>query len=429
MENLHKLFNRLKDNHVLAAEIETAKEKFAFKPFALTFRPLAKLAHYSKFGLSGFSIITGFGCLYFGMIAALPEIVSAILAVLILVLIETVKAYTLNIGFTQSYAKRSFSAVILLGLLFAGASVFLSLKGVASLYRAADDSGQILAANQKHEYDTIASLHNEAITAAKNELEAFKRSISWKGKIDMYNKANAAVIKQLNERISQAEADKRQALSAIKSIHTEQTRRQTAEAGFNVTLWIVLSAFNEAGILICLWFIVYYQYRIATDAEVLNEAASYTLSIPDIRRLLEYTLINSGTSNNFPSITQPVIGFKLGQNKTAQPTSDDNVRNNVRNASNNASTNNVSNTHNASNNVRYTQQPPAADNVSNNVRYTHDTSNTHNVSNTQNVSNGICAYCGKPFKKRTGWHTYCSEACKIAAWEKRTGKKYVPKKK
>ena len=424
MENLHKLFNRLKENQVLAAEIETAKEKFAFKPFALTFRPLAKLAHYSKFGLSGFSIITGFGCLYFGMIAALPEFVAAILAVLILLLIELVKAYALNIGFVQSYAKRSFSAVILLGLLFAGASVFLSLKGVASLYRAADDTGQILEAKQKHEYDSIAKSHNEAITAAKNELEAFKKSITWKGKIDMYNKANAAVIKQLNERISQAEADKREALSAIKNVHNEQIKRQTAEAGFNVTLWIALSACNEAGILLCLWFIVYYQYRIATDAEVINEAANYTLSITDIRRLLEYALINSGTSHKLPSISQPVIGFKLGQNKTTQPPSDDNVRNNVRNASNNAS-----NTHNASNNVRYTQQPPAADNVSNNVRYTHDTSNTHNVSNTQNVRSGICAYCGKPFKKRTGWHTYCSEACKIAAWEKRTGKKYVPKKK
>jgi hypothetical protein len=398
MENLKKVFNRLQENKNLSAEIEAAKEKFAFKPFALALRPLAVISNYSKFGLSAFSIITGFGCLYFGMVSALPEIVSVVLAVAILIMIEVVKGYALNIGFTQSYSNRTFSPIILLGFVFTGASVFLSLKGVASLYQAADETGQILQATQKKEIDSLSRYHNEAIQAAKKELETFKKSISWKGKIDMYNKGNASVISNLNERIKQAETDKRESLKAIQRIHTAQTLKQNQDAGFNITLWVFLSGFNEFGILLCLWFGVYYQYRIATDAQIINESASFTLSIPEVHRLLETALIHNSNTYNLTPINQPVIGFKLGQNKAPDK---DNAH--THNVSSNVSTHNVSNTHNVS-------TPPE-----------------NNVSTAP--KNGICAQCGTPFKKRTGWHIYCSESCKILAWEKRTGKKYIPRKK
>lgn len=35
-----------------------------------------------------------------------------------------------------------------------------------------------------------------------------------------------------------------------------------------------------------------------------------------------------------------------------------------------------------------------------------------------------CAHCGEIFSPRTSWQKYCNEGCKIAAWEKRTGKKW-----
>ncbi len=38
-----------------------------------------------------------------------------------------------------------------------------------------------------------------------------------------------------------------------------------------------------------------------------------------------------------------------------------------------------------------------------------------------------CAWCGNDFEARTTWHKYCCEACKIAAWESRTGKPFKKK--
>lgn len=39
-----------------------------------------------------------------------------------------------------------------------------------------------------------------------------------------------------------------------------------------------------------------------------------------------------------------------------------------------------------------------------------------------------CVHCSQPFERRTTWHKYCSELCKIKAYEVRTGKKWKGKK-
>lgn len=51
--------------------------------------------------------------------------------------------------------------------------------------------------------------------------------------------------------------------------------------------------------------------------------------------------------------------------------------------------------------------------------------NTHCVVNNGKIAN--CVHCGQPFERRTTWHKYCSEACKIKAYEQRTGKKWYSK--
>lgn len=39
-----------------------------------------------------------------------------------------------------------------------------------------------------------------------------------------------------------------------------------------------------------------------------------------------------------------------------------------------------------------------------------------------------CVHCSQPFERRTTWHKYCSELCKIKAYEVRTGKQWKGKK-
>jgi hypothetical protein len=38
-----------------------------------------------------------------------------------------------------------------------------------------------------------------------------------------------------------------------------------------------------------------------------------------------------------------------------------------------------------------------------------------------------CVHCGEQFEQRTTWQKYCSEPCKVKAYELRTGKKWYGK--
>lgn len=51
---------------------------------------------------------------------------------------------------------------------------------------------------------------------------------------------------------------------------------------------------------------------------------------------------------------------------------------------------------------------------------------THAMRNTQCVGSenrGVCAHCGSDYERRVTWQKYCSEPCRVAAYELRTGKK------
>lgn len=51
---------------------------------------------------------------------------------------------------------------------------------------------------------------------------------------------------------------------------------------------------------------------------------------------------------------------------------------------------------------------------------------TQSVTASGKIAN--CVHCGKAFERRTTWHKYCEEFCKIQAYELRTGKKWHGKK-
>jgi hypothetical protein len=94
------------------------------------------------------------------------------------------------------------------------------------------------------------------------------------------------------------------------------------------------------------------------------------------------------------------------------------------NVVNNAMRNNVSNGY--ASNKNDLKQPVSLEKQGDSMRNSYAMRN--NVSNvTQGKSAdkiGYCAHCGKEFEKRTTWHKYCEELCKIQAYELRTGRKW-----
>ena len=77
---------------------------------------------------------------------------------------------------------------------------------------------------------------------------------------------------------------------------------------------------------------------------------------------------------------------------------------------------NVSNSYERNSNVL--EQPVTPENSGDNERNSY-------ASKTSKI--GYCAYCNNEFVRSNSWHKYCTELCKIKAYELRTGKKFYRK--
>jgi hypothetical protein len=52
-------------------------------------------------------------------------------------------------------------------------------------------------------------------------------------------------------------------------------------------------------------------------------------------------------------------------------------------------------------------------NVSSKVDQNNAIETTNDLSGTPTSKIGICKHCGKPFEKRTTWHIFCEEQCRL----------------
>ncbi len=47
---------------------------------------------------------------------------------------------------------------------------------------------------------------------------------------------------------------------------------------------------------------------------------------------------------------------------------------------------------------------------------------------TDKVKKGLCEFCSAEFDKKVSWKRFCSESCRISAWEQKSGKRVNLKK-
>jgi hypothetical protein len=173
----------------------------------------------------------------------------------------------------------------------------------------ADGTGAKLAARWQAGADSLAAAHGRATASARADLEAYRKSVSWRGKIDMYNRGNREMMATLGGRLAQAEAAQRAALAKWEARRDSELEAHAGEAQFNTALWVGLSGTNELLILLAAWFGVYYRYRLARDGDLLAAPAAYHFTQAEVTRLLELASLHGAAPA--PPAALP-IGFKSG---------------------------------------------------------------------------------------------------------------------
>lgn len=314
--------------------IERASSRFDFKPYHLKYRGLKNLSKVSSYLLPIISIGTGafwLGGVMQNIVPLLP--LAIVLGALLVIGLEYLKNYALGVGLTDSYnGIRGGLLMVFLGILFAFGSGFISLKGIENLNNTLDKSVSNLQASHEVKKDSLVLYYDNQIKSTQNELKDFKASVSYQGKINIYNPTTAKKLESLDTRLNDLNTDKRKALATLTGSQTEQVNILNASNGFNLYTVLVIILIIELAILISNWYMVYYDYRIKKESHNLQDiAVEPTFTVNQFWQMwngghqaLPQTsgqYLNSGTSNHSGMMPQNPIGFQTGvapQNQETQ---------------------------------------------------------------------------------------------------------------
>lgn len=317
--NLNQLFEKIRTNNEYAALIEKGRQMYESKPFFVQNKQAYKVSLVGRYVFGGVSIVSGVAsCLAFSLS---PYIVIPI-AVLLLCFVEVLKNITVNDVCRVYLTQRRVSPALAIALLLFSASAFLSVKGSIHAGKLLGEGQRVqLESTHTAKVDSTIAYYDAIIAGEKASLSEFKNSVSWRGKINMANKATQKEIGRLNESIQAIEAQKALALSDLRSAGKTDSSIQKATAESNTLLLAGICAGIELSILSMIAFGAFYLYRAYSDPELLEEETAYNLHAGELGKLVElarlarpaspYASLQATLKDNASNtVEKPSIGFK-----------------------------------------------------------------------------------------------------------------------
>ncbi|MEM1137526.1 MAG: hypothetical protein AAGI07_16925, partial [Bacteroidota bacterium] len=320
MANLKHLFERKKS----VERLQRVKEKFSYKPFTEEYKDLRGLLLVVRYFLAVFSITTGFGFLL-SSIDFLPIWIGGGIVLTALVLLELLKNILADKAITTYYCDK-LSIVALPALVVFGLSVYLSVNGAKVTYEKIDTSLEDIESEYETKRDSINNFFDDKTKTIETSLAEFKNSVTWKGKINIYDGTVKETIKRHNNDLIALGVEHSIALADFKETYIGIKTRAENKWEFNGTFWLVASCIVEVSILLCLWFISYYDYKLYQEADIIEPTETYEIdsySLGNLIRLAkQYSVPNSGANQYLISNEekeQKKIGFQSGATVPKKP--------------------------------------------------------------------------------------------------------------
>lgn len=319
---LFKMFEQKKK----LQQLEKAKQKFEFKTFSEQYSSMYSAINYGRVLFHLFSILTAFTFLYLLLDSFIHQsIVSGLLSAAILIFWEYVKSTVLENSFYSYYRGGLNFALVAIAFIMLSGSVFTSLNGAKTYAELNNTSVQNFKADSQAKIDSINTYYSEKIAAVKNELSEFKKSVSYHGKINVYNKTVQQTISRYNEEINALNRGADFQILELSKDNSHDLKEVEHKAEFNLLAFVVLSAINEFLIVVCAWFLVFFQFKLVQDSEVLEPVETYELDTNSINRLIQ---LATNTAQPQYLITnedkqQKQVGFQVGTKQVLKQVSTD----------------------------------------------------------------------------------------------------------
>jgi endogenous inhibitor of DNA gyrase (YacG/DUF329 family) len=320
---------------------------------------------------------------------------------LAVVLLEVAKYFVMNRVFADLFRLAGMRipyglAVIAVGI--SALSIWASIQG-----------GGNMAVNPQAIEQAASPFAAEA-AILRQEIADIKNRNTWKGKIWI-----AGADKKL---LHQKEAQ----LARVLTGRDQATAKAEAKEAMNVQTYQYAFSGFELVFIICTLWAWYFRRRVAVEAESQYLTEKTTEGREAQSQPLPYEQ---------PKATPRNIGFtfawqqanETGNNETGKsnPTSPIHAKK-ITNESGNNETG-KSNPTSPIHAQKFTNQSGKETPTMINVQ------NTTNQSGCNVFGLRTCKHCGKSFERNHKVQQYCSKSCKVAAWELRTGKKFIPRNK
>lgn len=253
------------------SKIEKAKDTFREKSYLEQYKSLQSVVIAICGGLPLLSIVTGSFYLYSVMKSMLPHWSICILFSLVLLfMLEAIKGMVMRSMFIEYYKGSKPFAMAVLALALVGGSMFTSVKGAENFYEKTERSTDYLSTFRMLQSDSVTRHYDSLITLERVALASFKKSISWKGKIDLSNKTTKAVIANHSNEIQALRDSKKAELGKIESEGQKVIDANKETVQEKLVYFLVIVCGFEIAILLCNWYLVYFQYRVSQEIDLVE---------------------------------------------------------------------------------------------------------------------------------------------------------------
>ena len=267
------------------------------------------------------SIATGFAFVYLllsELYADLPDwlryLAFGVVSSVFLVFLEYLKRETIGnnaVSFLKHKKANIPSLLIIVSLI--SISVSLSVKGAEQFIRKVDQSVEFESKKQEETLETRGLAYEKAIQSQQDSLNAFKNSVSWKGKINVSNKVVAATLSHFLGNMERLEKEKLETLGNIqKQSETRlQELKQKTESRADYMVWIALG--NEVSCILLILWVYYYAFRSHVEYELAKQKPEnfnhFEKYSHETAAIVKSANLNSVIST--PQMKKKPIGFEI----------------------------------------------------------------------------------------------------------------------
>jgi len=267
-----RLFRQLE----IGSIVECAQHTFKDKTYLERYKNLYTAANLASFLLQTLSALFAFTFGQHLVASVLPQfgetfvlVTSCFLAALLLVGIEVFKRLCLGsfiVTFIQSKASQTGVSIswgaLAVNVLLIGVAVYTSTQGAKEFTRRQTDKSELIRGKYSGETEKVTSQIQSRIDAEKKSLTDFKKSVSWKGKINMAEKNTSFTIASYNRRLEKLQDEKTKSLASLdtglQDDLNDNAAKTTKDSGnmFWVSLLVELSG------LLCIGYVFFFLSRV-----------------------------------------------------------------------------------------------------------------------------------------------------------------------